>query len=146
MIGSGEKGRKRMTSRAGIENTLNRYALALDARDFEGVAATFTADATLTMRVTGGGLIGPFQGRDAIRAMMREAVTAQTDLRRHICTNLVVHEAANGRARTESYLLLIAIENSALRVLSTAVYEDELVDEGDAWRLSKRHIALDLPY
>jgi hypothetical protein len=32
-------------------------------------------------------------------------------------------------------------------VLSTGRYEDELVREGDgAWRFTKRHLELDLPY
>jgi 3-phenylpropionate/cinnamic acid dioxygenase small subunit len=46
-----------------------------------------------------------------------------------------------------SYLTLVQVRDGAAKVLSTARYDDELRREGDgAWRFTKRHIQLDLPY
>jgi 3-phenylpropionate/cinnamic acid dioxygenase small subunit len=78
--------------------------------------------------------------------LMRDSLASQTDQRRHITTNIIIRGEDATSAITESYLTLIAVENGAIRVLSSGKYQDELVNDGGVWRLSKRHIALDLPY
>jgi len=135
-----------MSARGDIENTFHRWALAYDENDPDTMADCFTEDAVMTMRIGDGDLIGPFEGREAIMGLMKNSLSSQNDQRRHITTNIIVREEDDRTAVTESYLTLLAIENGALRTLSSGKYQDELHNDGGIWRLSKRHIALDLPY
>ncbi len=125
----------------------NRWALAYDENDPDGMAECFAEDAVLTMRIGDGDLVGPFEGRDGIMKLMRDSLASQTDQRRHVTTNVIVRREDGSSAETVSYLTLLAVENGEIRVLSSGKYVDEVVRSADgAWRLAKRHIALDLPY
>lgn len=136
-----------MSARGDLENVLNRYSVAYDQKDMAEMADTFTERAVLTMRIAGGNLIGPFEGKDAIMKLMTDSLASQTDQRRHVTTNMVVRSEDDAAATVSSYLTLISIHDGAATLLSTALYEDELVREDDgAWRFVKRHIELDLPY
>src|SRR5690606_357444 len=132
--------------RAEIENVLGSYTFAYDENDMDAMAECFTADAVMTMRITDGDLIGPFEGRDAIVGLMEKSLASQSDQRRHLVSNVVVRDLADGTATVSSYLTLISIADERLTVLSTARYEDELTRENGAWRFSRRHVQLDLPY
>ena len=132
--------------RAEIENVLGSYTFAYDENDMDAMAECFTADAVMTMRITDGDLIGPFEGRDAIVGLMEKSLASQSDQRRHLVSNVVVRDVADGTATVSSYLTLISIADERLTVLSTARYEDELTRENGAWRFSRRHVQLDLPY
>lgn len=136
-----------MTARSAIENVLNRYSIAYDDDDMTEMADTFAEDAVMTLRIGDGDLIGPFDGKEAIMKLMVDSLANQTDQRRHVTTNMVVRAEDGTTATVSSYLTLISVENGAARVLSTARYDDELRREDDgAWRFTKRHVQLDLPY
>jgi uncharacterized protein (TIGR02246 family) len=136
-----------MSARGAIENVLNRYSIAYDDNDMAEMADTFAEDAVLSMRIADGDLIGPFEGKTAVMKLMTDSLASQTDQRRHVTTNIVVRKETDDSAVVSSYLTLISVKDGAATVLSTARYEDELRREGDgAWRFTKRHIQLDLPY
>jgi hypothetical protein len=136
-----------MSARGDLENVLNRYSIAYDQNDMTEMADTFADSAVLTMRIQGGDLIGPFEGKEAVMKLMTDSLASQTDQRRHVTTNVVVRTETDTTASVESYLTLISIEGGKAGLLSTALYQDELVKEADgAWRFTKRHIELDLPY
>ncbi len=136
-----------MSARGDIENVINRYTIAFDDNEMEEMADTFTNDAVLSMRIGDGDMIGPFEGKEAVMKLMTDSVAGQTDRRRHVTTNLVVVSEDDATASVRSYLTLISIKDGAARVLSTALYDDDLRREADgAWRFTKRHIQLDLPY
>jgi ketosteroid isomerase-like protein len=137
-----------MTSaRSEIENTFHRWSLAYDQNDPDTMGDCFTEDAVLTMRIADGDLIGPFEGRDAVMALMRDSLASQTDQRRHVMTNIIIHSEDASSAETEAYLTLVGVENGAIRLISSGRYEDVVAKSDDGqWRLAKRHIALDLPY
>lgn len=136
-----------MSARGDIENVLNRYSIAYDDNDMAEMADTFTEKAVLTMRIAGGDLIGPFEGKDAVLKLMTDSLAGQTDQRRHVTTNMVVRSEDGANATVSSYLTLISIKDDKATLLSTARYDDELVREEDgSWRFTKRHIELDLPY
>jgi 3-phenylpropionate/cinnamic acid dioxygenase small subunit len=136
-----------MSARGAIENVLNRYSIAYDDNDMAEMADTFTEDAVMSMRIAGGDLIGPFEGKTAVMKLMTDSLASQTDQRRHVTTNMALRKETGDAATVSSYLTLISVENGKLTVLSTGRYEDELVLEGDgAWRFTKRHLELDLPY
>ena len=136
-----------MSARGAIENVLNRYSIAYDDNDMAEMADTFADDAVLTMRIADGDLIGPFEGKEAVMKLMTDSLASQNDQRRHVTTNMVVRKETDDSAVVSSYLTLIQVKDGAAKVLSTARYDDELRREGDgAWRFTKRHIQLDLPY
>ena len=136
-----------MSARGDIENVLNRYSIAYDDNDMTEMADTFADKAVLTMRIGGGDLIGPFEGKEAVMKLMTDSLASQSDQRRHVTTNMAVRKETDDAATVDSYLTLISIENGKATLLSTALYQDELVKEADgAWRFTKRHIELDLPY
>lgn len=133
------------SAREQIEKTLNRWALGYDDNDWSVVGDCFTDDAVFSMRIADGEIIGPFEGRDTILDMMREASRSQGDQRRHVTSNLVV-EQDGAEATSVAYLTLFSARNGTLTPLATGKYQDELVHTDAGWKLAKRHIALDLPY
>lgn len=133
------------SAREQIEDTLNRWALGYDDNDWSLVADCFTDDAVFSMRIADGEIIGPFEGREVILDVMREASRSQEDQRRHVTSNLVV-EQDGATATSAAYLTLFSVRDGTLTALSTGKYEDELVRTDAGWKLAKRHIALDLPY
>ena len=136
-----------MSARGAIENVLNRYSIAYDDNDMAEMADTFAENAVLSMRIAGGDLIGPFEGKAAVMKLMTDSLASQTDQRRHVTTNMAIRKETADAATVTSYLTLISVKDGTATVLSTAKYEDELAREGDgAWRFTKRHIELDLPY
>lgn len=136
-----------MSARGAIENVLNRYSIAYDDNDMAEMADTFSEDAVLSMRIAGGDLIGPFEGKTAVMKLMTDSLASQTDQRRHVTTNVAIRKETEDAATVTSYLTLISVADGKATLLSTAKYEDELTKEGDgAWRFTKRHIELDLPY
>lgn len=136
-----------MSARGALENVLNRYSIAYDENDMAEMADTFAEKAVMSMRIAGGDLIGPFEGKEAVLKLMTDSLASQTDQRRHVTTNVVVRAEDENSAQVSSYLTLISIQDGKAVLLSTARYEDELVREDDgAWRFTKRHVELDLPY
>ncbi|WP_395833207.1 nuclear transport factor 2 family protein [Cystobacter fuscus] len=134
-----------MSARESISDLVARYAWAYDTRDWDALVECFTPDATLSLRVAGGDLAGPFRGHTEIMRLMRDSAAAQDDRRRHVCTNLVVDLSGPGTATARSYVTLISVRGVQLEVLATGTYTDEVVQAGESWRLRARHIELDLP-
>ena len=97
------------------------------------------------MRIAGGDLIGPFEGRDAVMGLMSGSMDEQTDVRRHVISNLFFDESAEVTT-VVSNLTLVATENGKIELLTAGVYRDEVVEEEGAWRVSRRHIELDKAY
>lgn len=135
-----------MSQRGEIADLLNRYALAYDMNDMEEMKGCFTEDAAFSMRIQGGDLIGPFEGRDAIMKLMTDSLESQDDQRRHVTTNLVVREEGATSATAQVYLTLLSVKDGQMTVLSSGVYTDDLVKDGEGWKVKKLHLDLDLPY
>jgi len=136
-----------MTARSEIENTLGRASWGYDENDVDLIAAQFTDGASMTMQIgREGDVIGPFEGREAIRKLHADSLDGQTDQRRHNLSNLVIVKETADSASTTTNLTLLSIENGAMKVLSSGWYRDELIKHGDSWLIASRHIYLDLPY
>ncbi|ATB39411.1 ring hydroxylating subunit beta family [Cystobacter fuscus] len=134
-----------MSVRESIADLVARYAWAYDTRNWDALVECFTPDASLSLRVAGGDLAGPFRGHAEIMRLMRDSAAAQDDRRRHVCTNLVVDLSGPDTATARSYLTLISVRGEHLEVVTTGTYTDEVVQTGGVWRLRARHIELDLP-
>ena len=129
-----------------VHELLARGSYAYDERNLELLEDCFAPDSSLTMRIAGGDLIGPFDGREAIMGLMSGSMAQQTDVRRHVISNIFFDESAPAPT-VISFLTLIATENEETRLLSTGVYRDTVAaDESGRWRIVRRHIELDNGY
>ncbi len=128
--------------RLDIHELLSRAAYAYDERDLEMLEGCFAPDASFSIRIAGGDLVGPFEGRDAIMGLMRGAMAEQTDVRRHVISN-VFFAPAPGGFEVISNLTLLATENGEISLLSAGVYRDRVVEEAGVWRIRSRHLDLD---
>lgn len=129
-----------------IHELFARAAYSLDERNFDMLALSFDADAEMTMRIAGGDLIGPFVGHRSIMKLMKDAVDAQTDKRRHVISNVFFESWQPEIASVVSNLTLMATENGEISLLSAGVYHDEVVKVGTEWKLWRRHLELDKSY
>ncbi len=130
-----------------VQELLSRAAYALDEHAMEDLAGLFAENARFSMRIAGGELAGPFEGRAAIMDMMNAAVSAQTDKRRHVVSNVFFGERdASGVVEVTSNLTLLATEDGEIRLLTAGVYHDRVIQQGGDWRLLGRHLELDKPY
>lgn len=133
--------------RAAIENLQARYMFALDFRDPQEYAATFTEDGVLDYGA------GKIRGREAIAAMvadMREGDAAQragdtSGLRpaagRHNISNIVI-EIDGDRATSTAYWFHMGNDNRerGAQLNSFGHYEDELERVDGEWLFSLRKI------
>lgn len=134
--------------RAEIENLMYKYVIAMDNRDADAYAATFTEDGVLDYA---GGVL---KGRPAIRNMINGLKTSDAKRKaddksgmraaktHHMVTNFVLEVHGNtaiGRAYWQS------VSNSGPTRRNAAVsgfghYEDELRRVNGHWQFTKRHI------
>ncbi len=128
-----------------IHELLGRGALAYDERDLPTLESGFTEDASLSMRIAGGDLIGPFEGREAIMKLFTDSMAEQNDVRRHVVSNIFFDESGDAPVAV-SNLTLVATENGEIQLLTAGIYRDTLVQTDGAWRISHRHIELDKSY
>lgn len=136
-----------MTARDDFENLLGRASWGYDEADPDLIASCFTEDARMSLRVgRDGQLVGPFEGRDAIRKLHADSMAAQTDQRRHNLSNLWVDKETADEATVVTNLTLLSIENGAVQVLSSGWYRDQLVHRDGGWLIADRYVYLDLPY
>lgn len=129
-----------------IQELLSRAAYALDVHSLERIEACFTPDASMTVNIAGGTVVGPFEGRDAIMGLMAASIEAQTDVRKHVVSNLFFEEADGDTAHTVSNLTLFATENETNKLVTTGVYRDQLKKVDGQWGIAVRQIDLDMPY
>jgi 3-phenylpropionate/cinnamic acid dioxygenase small subunit len=128
-----------------IHELLGRAALAYDERDMTTLEAGFAASANMSMRIAGGDLIGPFEGRDAIMKLFTDSMATQTDVRRHVVSKIFFDESGANPVAI-SNLTLVATENGEIQLLTAGIYRDTMVQENGNWCIANRHIELDKSY
>lgn len=135
-------------ARAEIEQLLHRICWGYDENDVALIANSFTADASMSMRVgdRDGELVGPFTGRERIRELHADALASQQDQRRHQLANLWIAEESEDEVTVVTTLVLHAVRDGAVTALSTGWYRDRLVRTDDGLKVAERYLYLDLPY
>ena len=128
-----------------IHEVLGRWAYGYDERDVALMTACFAAEAQMTRRINGGELIGPFEGRDAVVELMTSSMAEQTDVRRHVTSNMFFLEE-DDQPLLVSNLTLLATENDNIQLLSAGVYRDRFAKEDGRWVILNRHLDLDRGY
>jgi SnoaL-like domain len=134
-----------MSAKQDITELLNHAGVAYDVADVDYLAAIFAENGTFRMVIAGGDEIR-FEGRETVRNLYADSLASQNDQRRHVVTNIYFNECSDSRAVVVSYLVLIAVAEGKLNVLSSGMYTDTLVNDGSGWLIQDRHLALDLPY
>ena len=128
-----------------IHELLSRAAYAFDVQDMTMLEACFAKEAEFSMRIADGDIIGPFVGRPAVMKLFTDSITDQTDVRRHVISN-IFFENADDPVEVISNLTLVATENGEIKLLSAALYRDTVIFEDGVWRLLTRFIQLDKSY
>lgn len=128
-----------------IHELLSRAAYAYDERDMTMLEASFSKDASFSMRIAGGDLVGPFESRDAIMGLMTGSMNEQTDVRRHLVSN-IFFDNTSPETKVVSNLTLMATDKGEPQVLTTGVYYDTVIEEGGDWCILQRYIELDKAY
>jgi 3-phenylpropionate/cinnamic acid dioxygenase small subunit len=128
-----------------IHELLSRSAYGFDEAQLDLLEDCFTEDAVFSIRIAGGDLVGPFDGRDAIMGLYRSSIESQTDVRRHVVSN-IFFESENDDPVVISNLTLMATENGEIKLLTAGIYRDVVRATQDGWRLLNRHLDLDRPY
>jgi 3-phenylpropionate/cinnamic acid dioxygenase small subunit len=128
-----------------IHELLSRAAYAYDEREIGMLEACFAEQASFSMRIAGGDLIGPFESNSGIMDLMTGSMAEQTDVRRHVISN-IFFEVADDRTVVISNLTLMATENDDIELLSSGVYRDQVIKENGQWCIANRYLELDKPY
>jgi ketosteroid isomerase-like protein len=129
--------------RLAVQQTLARYAFALDHGDLVALKGVLTEDATMTVSIAGEVEQGPFIGREAIVGLVREAAEAQTEQRRHNLVNMVFHRAGADTAVVWAYLMLTSNAGGSSTVVTTGFYTITLQHAASQWRIAKLLVGLD---
>jgi 3-phenylpropionate/cinnamic acid dioxygenase small subunit len=128
-----------------VHELLSMAAYAYDQRDVAMLESCFATQASFSMRIGGGDLVGPFEGREAIMGLMNGSMAEQTDVRRHVVSN-IFFDPREAEPTVVSNLTLFSTEDGAIQLLSAGVYHDTVVLEGGAWKILNRHLDLDKSY
>lgn len=135
-----------MADRAKIADLWGDYGAGNDLHDFDLLESCFTEDASFTVHIAGAGSLGPLQPRKDVVAFFHDALTAQTDQRRHVLTNFRYLEDDEQRARMNAYLSLIVTDNGQTVTKSAGVYDAEVVADGGSWKFRSIVLSLDSPF
>ncbi len=135
-----------MSAREEIAELLSRSAFALDQKDLAALEAGFHTDASFTLVIDGVDEPSVFAGREAIMGLMKGALDAQTDVRKHVISNVWYESESASEAVVVSYLTLMATENGATQLITTGIYRDRVVRGDAGWLVADRHLTLDRPY
>lgn len=131
-----------------IQALLAQSAYALDERLMDTLEECFAADASLQIVIAGADPID-FDGRDTIMGLMRDSADTQTDVRRHVTTNTFFTPTGaerDGELSATSNLTITAVENGAIRLVTSGYYKDTFVQQQGHWKIRLRRIELDMAY
>lgn len=124
---------EQLVARAEIADTLNAYSRGVDRRDIGLLADLFTADATFDY---GHGNVT--RGRENLRDLFIAATGRYIATSHHVSTiNYVRLDEAS--AETITYVYAFHDTGDA-HFHVWGCYEDELVDDGDRWRIAARRV------
>lgn len=125
-----------IADRIAIDDLLTAYAAAVDARDWDGLAALFAPDAVLDYSAFDGPRAGAV---DAI-GWVAEGLSG-FPVSQHLITNRQVWLAVDGdpdtaRARCEVFNPMVDSNGTVVQVGGS--YEDRLIRSSDGWRFAER--------
>ncbi len=135
-----------------INELLARAAYGYDHPDINMLEKCFSENASFSLRIAKGDLVGPFQPRSAVMKLMTDSLKQQTDKRRHVISNIFYETSdgyttdSGGAIQVISNLTLLATENNQINIISAGVYSDTVARADGEWKIVKRHLDLDKAY
>lgn len=139
--------REAAASRQEISEVLSRYAVFVDAGEFDRLETLFASDATFDITPDPEIIPVPAVGRRKIREVLegRYDVVSKVDQRRHLITNLVIDELSDTEAVTRCFLTVLSVPKSggSVELRGTGVYHDRLRRIDDSWLIEERRLVLD---
>lgn len=129
-----------------IHELLSRAAYSFDQRELDTLEQCYAPDATMLVNIADGQIFGPFEGREAIMGLLRGALDAQTDVRRHIISNYFFEEEGDETATCVSQIVLAATENGEIRLITSGIYRDVVRKVDGTWRITDRVLDLELGF
>ena len=124
-------GTRDIADRIAIDDLLTAYAVAIDQRDWDGVRACFTLDASLDYSTFG----APQGSVDEVVGWLQKALSRIGVTQHHITNRRVVLEGDTATA--VSYVLNPMMIGEALTQVGGA-YHDALRRTPDGWRIESR--------
>ena len=132
-----------MSTAEGLRDLFARYSAAVDDARYDDIADAFCLDGSFTPGSQGA---QPVRTRAGVRAYMQERLSAQTDMRRHVITNVRVVSQEQDAVSGAGYLTLMVTDNGATTARVTGTYEGDAVREQDGrWRWRALRLRLDGP-
>ena len=135
-----------VTDKLEISELLSKSAYALDHREIDLLESCFAVEATFTLRIADGDLIGPFEPRTGIMQLMTDSMERQTDQRRHVISNVFFQGQESGGFAVQSNLTLLATEDDQIQLVSAGIYTDVVACIDGQWQFVRRHLHLDKAY
>lgn len=115
-----------------IHELYARYAVHFDGGDAQAWADLFSERGRFLLEGQ------PYvEGRKALAAFARERIAGTPGIR-HITTNVVIDETADGVVGQAYVLVLCKVPGEPLRLRTLGAYVDELVPDGEGWRFQSR--------
>ena len=129
-----------------IHELLNRAAYSFDEHDIEMLEDCFAEDATMLVNIADGQVFGPFEGREAIMALFKGTLDAQTDTRRHIISNFVFESTDVEAATVISQIVLVSAEHGEIKLITSGIYRDVVRLIEGRWVIADRLLNLELGF
>ncbi len=130
-----------------IQTLLAQASYGYDTRDLMLLESCLTEDAQMSLCVAGGDLVGPFEGRENIMQLYSSSMDSQSDVRKHVISNIIIDETASAdTANVTSILTLFATQDGSTQLLTVGFYRDQVTRSAAGWRICKRHVDLDSAY
>jgi ketosteroid isomerase-like protein len=124
-----------------IEELIARYNFAIDTKNIDEWANTWTDDGTWTTP------FGEAKGKIELKNMINQITNEFASGKRHVSTNILIEDSSSansGMANASSYLTVIEAQKSP-EVVATGIYSDTLKKDGSGkWRFFQRKLDIDL--
>ena len=131
-----------LQDREAIHVLLRDYGRTLDARDFDGFAALFAADAEY---VSGTTVRGPAAIGQSLKDIMGRNPLGFREPNFHLFFNEVIDVQGDRATSTSQSLFVVPGERNTPEPALMASYEDVLVREGGRWKFLKRVVRGNIP-
>jgi SnoaL-like domain len=122
-----------------IMDLLARVNQAFDSVDPEEFLACFTRNATLEVS----GIT--YKGHHELRAFLLKSSDKPTH--RHFTSNIAIspEKGSGGLLRCTSCFLYVESLEGGITAIRTGIYQDELVEENECWKIASRRNVVDQP-
>jgi 3-phenylpropionate/cinnamic acid dioxygenase small subunit len=128
-----------------VRQVIARYGSALDAHDYDALAALHSDDAEWAFAIGTQVVMGPLRGRDAIITLASTPPDTPPVQQRHVLTNILITGTSGGTSRATAYLTLIAAYQAAPTIVATGTVTFTLSAADEVWSIKELLISFDGP-